>query len=115
MFEEQLLQRSGAAAVVEFRVPPESPYFDGHFPECKILSAAAQIDIILRLAGRYLAGGLAASGIKKLKFTKIIPPGVPIRLELAWAQNAGTLSFKMLDAEGGAPYASGSISMGGRG
>lgn len=115
MFEEKLLQRSGSSAVVEFRVPPESPYFDGHFPECKILSAAAQVAIILRLAGCYLTGGRAASGIKKLKFTKIIQPGVPIRLELAWDQNAGTLSFKMLATEGGCRYASGSMTMGGRG
>jgi 3-hydroxymyristoyl/3-hydroxydecanoyl-(acyl carrier protein) dehydratase len=112
VFDEKLLRRDAFSAAIEIRAPASSDYFDGHFPEFKILPAVAQSHIALGLGEKYFGSGIAVSKAKKLKFTKIIRPGDRVRLDLSWAQDTRTLSFRMSEGEGGALFSCGSFVMG---
>jgi 3-hydroxymyristoyl/3-hydroxydecanoyl-(acyl carrier protein) dehydratase len=99
--EEELLEKTGDAAALEFVIPRESAYFDGHFPGAPVLSAAAQVDLALRFAARHLGTSrfVAASG--RIKFPARILPGTRVRLELEVNREENSLRFKMIDPRGG--------------
>ena len=46
--DEKVLSQSGDSAEIEFFIPASSDFFDGHFPEFKLLPAVAQFEIITR-------------------------------------------------------------------
>ncbi len=45
---EKILEKSENKVVLEFVIPATSDFFDGHFPEFKLLPAVAQFEIITR-------------------------------------------------------------------
>jgi acyl-coenzyme A synthetase/AMP-(fatty) acid ligase/3-hydroxymyristoyl/3-hydroxydecanoyl-(acyl carrier protein) dehydratase len=110
---ETILKKTETSVSLEFTVTEESPYFDGHFPEIKILPAAAQFDLVVHFASRYLGTGLRVSGIKRIKFPSVIRPGIPLVLNLSYDKDSQTLSFKTSGAEGETIYSSGSLVLGG--
>jgi acyl-coenzyme A synthetase/AMP-(fatty) acid ligase/uncharacterized membrane protein len=109
---EQVLEESPSRVVLEFSVPEESDYFNGHFPEIKILPAVAQAEIVIRFAARFFKCGIGAAKLKKLKFINIIQPEDRVRLELLYKEEARRLSFTMTGADKSLPLSSGIILMG---
>jgi uncharacterized membrane protein/acyl-CoA synthetase (AMP-forming)/AMP-acid ligase II/3-hydroxymyristoyl/3-hydroxydecanoyl-(acyl carrier protein) dehydratase len=102
----EVLERTETSVKVAFSIPPSSPYFDGHFPGFAILPAVAQTDIVLRFAAQYLNMPLAAKEIKRIKFTNLVKPDVPLVLNIE-KKSAG-LSYVLTG--GGAPvYSQGSL------
>jgi hypothetical protein len=99
-------ERTEDGAVFAFSVPGSSPYFDGHFPECPILPAVAQFELVCACAAS-LRKGFSASGSRRIKFSNIITPGVPLRLALELKQDA--LSFVLGSPDGAVTYSSGTI------
>jgi 3-hydroxymyristoyl/3-hydroxydecanoyl-(acyl carrier protein) dehydratase len=111
ILKETVLEKTENAVSLEFAVPEEHPYFDGHFPEFKILPAAAQFDLVVRFASRYLGTGVKVREIKRIKFANIVRPGTPLVLNLSRDKDSGVLSFKSTGREDGILYASGSITL----
>jgi uncharacterized membrane protein/acyl-CoA synthetase (AMP-forming)/AMP-acid ligase II len=109
---ERVLEQTGTKAVLEFSVPPESGYFDGHFPELRVLPAVAQFELAIRFAGRYLGTALNVERAKRLKFSTLIRPGVPLRLELARADDGRAVSFTFASPDGKTVYSSGAFTIG---
>jgi 3-hydroxymyristoyl/3-hydroxydecanoyl-(acyl carrier protein) dehydratase len=105
---ETILEKTENAVSLEFVVSGESPYFDDHFPEFKILPAAGQFDLVVRFASRYLGTGVKVREIKRIKFAGIVRPGTPLILSLSYNKDSGVLSFKSTGLEG-STYASGSM------
>ena len=78
----QIIEKNENSVVLEFSIPGSSDYFDGHFPGYPILPAVAQIDLIMRCASQHLGTGMGISEIKRIKFTNLILPNVPLLLKL---------------------------------
>lgn len=75
-------RRDSDALTFELDVPPDLPYFDGHFPDTPILPAVAQIDWAVRLALEHFEVTERFSGLRALKFMRVVQPRAPLTLEL---------------------------------
>jgi uncharacterized membrane protein/3-hydroxymyristoyl/3-hydroxydecanoyl-(acyl carrier protein) dehydratase len=102
-----LREQSPGRAALEFSVPPGSDYFNEHFPALKILPAVAQFEMVLRFANRYLGTPLRMKKAKRIKFSSLVRPGVPLRMELVLAED-GLLNFVISSPDGNTVYSSGS-------
>ena len=108
MTEEKLITQTENSVTLEFSVPDTSPYFDGHFPDFPILPAVAQVDLILRFASRYLGTGSGLSELRRIKFSSLIRPFTPLRLNIE--RNGEIISFKMTSIDDGAiVYSQGTV------
>jgi acyl-CoA synthetase (AMP-forming)/AMP-acid ligase II/3-hydroxymyristoyl/3-hydroxydecanoyl-(acyl carrier protein) dehydratase len=86
-------ERTDTSAVLELVFPPELDYFDGHFPEFKLLPAVAQLELAVRFADQYFAAGLALTGAKRIKFSAMIRPDAPVLLNLKYDPEKKALRF----------------------
>ncbi|MCL2066639.1 MAG: AMP-binding protein [Treponema sp.] len=112
---EKLVEKTESAegmvkAVLDFSVPEESDYFNGHFPQLKVLPAVAQFELAVRFSGGYLGTGLDVRGAKRLKFSSPVLPGAPLRMELV--KNGDIVSFTIKSPDGKELYSSGSFAAG---
>ena len=106
--------RSETAVTLEFAVLPESDYFNEHFPSLRILPAVAQFELAVRFAARYLGTGLDARRAKRLKFSSLVRPGVPLRLELSKSgDRPRVVTFSFSSPESDTVYSSGAFSIDG--
>ena len=96
----------------EFVIPASSDFFDGHFPEYKLLPAVAQFEVITRFSRKYFGTQRYVPNIKRIKFSAPIRPDTKIRLELTYKKEKGSVSFNMADAKvEGKVYSSGSFAV----
>jgi acyl-CoA synthetase (AMP-forming)/AMP-acid ligase II/3-hydroxymyristoyl/3-hydroxydecanoyl-(acyl carrier protein) dehydratase len=111
--EEKIIEKTDTSLIVSFTVPAESPYFDGHFPEFKLLPAAAQIAIIIHMLSRHFAGRFLVREIKRVKFQDMIRPGASLVLSFSFKKETGALSFSITGSGGKPAYSSGSLFLSG--
>lgn len=108
---EVIINKEENKIVLEFVIPVTSDFFDGHFPEYKLLPAVAQFEIVTRFARKYLGTQRYVPSIKRIKFSAPIRPETKVRLELTKNVDKGSLSFSITDANvEGKAYSSGSFS-----
>lgn len=108
---EVIINKEENKIVLEFVIPVTSDFFDGHFPEYKLLPAVAQFEIVTRFARKYLGTQRYVPSIKRIKFSAPIRPETKVRLELTKNVEKGSLSFSITDANvEGKAYSSGSFS-----
>lgn len=90
-------------------VPPDSPWFSGHFPNEPILPGIAQLSMVFSLIRRAMAGGGDArfTEIRRVRFKRIIRPGDPIRVHAAPVKpGSDVFAFRvMIDEDGLWPIA----------
>lgn len=86
-------EQTDTSVVLELAFPPEIDYFDGHFPEFKLLPAVAQLELVVRFADQYFVPGLTISGAKRIKFSAMIRPDSRIFLNLTHDPEKKTLHF----------------------
>jgi 3-hydroxymyristoyl/3-hydroxydecanoyl-(acyl carrier protein) dehydratase len=103
----RIVEKTENSAILEFLVPPASPYFDGHFPAFSILPAVAQIELITRFADFCFGSGIALSEIRRVKFTSIIQPLT--QLVLRMEKDNKRIVFKMTSPDGKTVYSSGTL------
>ena len=80
--DEQVISRDETNVVLEFVIPATSDFFDGHFPEFKLLPAVAQFEIITRFSRKYFKTQRYIPNIKRIKFSNPILPDSKLRLDL---------------------------------
>ena len=109
---EKILEKEDNKIALEFIIPEESDFFDGHFPEFILLPAVAQFEVITRFSRKYFGTQRYIPSIKRIKFSAPIRPDSNIRLDLAKNVAKGTVSFNMADAQNAEHvYSSGSFSI----
>jgi 3-hydroxymyristoyl/3-hydroxydecanoyl-(acyl carrier protein) dehydratase len=84
--------------MAEGRVPPDSPWFSGHFPNEPILPGIAQLSMVFELIRRALAGkgDVRFKEIKRVRFKQIIRPDDPIRIVVGPVDPAkGAIPFRI--------------------
>ena len=110
--DEVVVSRDENAVVLEFVIPATSDFFDGHFPQYKLLPAVAQFEVITRFSRKYFGTQRYVPNIKRIKFSAPIKPGTKIHLELTFKKEKGTVTFNMADADvEGKVYSSGSFAV----
>lgn len=94
---------------LEVLIPLSSDYFDGHFPEFKLLPAVAQVDLVSHFAKRYFGTKLSTSEIKRIKFIdKILPDTITI-FKMKFDSSTNKISFEITDFSGTKTFAKGNF------
>lgn len=96
--DEKVIEKSENKVALEFMIPASSDFFDGHFPEFKLLPAVAQFEVITRFSRKYFGTQRYIPNIKRIKFSAPILPDSKIRLDLELKLEKGTVAFNMADA-----------------
>ena len=96
---EKILSQEENKIELEFIIPETSDFFDGHFPEFKLLPAVAQFEIITRFSRKYFGTQRYIPNIKRIKFSAPIRPDSKIHLSLEHKFEKGSVSFVMADAD----------------
>lgn len=109
---EEVISKEENAVVLEFVIPATCDFFDGHFPQYKLLPAVAQFEIITRFSRKYFGTQRYVPNIKRIKFSAPIKPDTKIHLELTYKKEKGSVTFNMADANvEGKVYSSGSFAV----
>ncbi len=93
---------------LEVFIPETSDYFDGHFPDFKLLPAVAQIDLVAHFAERYFGTTLSTPEIKRFKFSDKLLPNSTVVFKLKFEGENCKVTFEISDFTGSKIYASGS-------
>ena len=98
--------------IAEFTVSPSLVWLRGHFPDAPVLPGAAELFIAGSLAGEISAlrgVPLSFSGADRVKFMRPALPGDRLRAELTLSDSGDSVSFRLVPAEGGPAYSSGTL------
>ena len=108
--DEIIVNKGENTLALEFVIPASSDFFDGHFPEYRLLPAVAQFEIITRFSRKYFGTQRYVPNIKRIKFSAPIRPDTKIHLELTYKKEKGSVAFNMADAQvEGKVYSSGNF------
>jgi acyl-CoA synthetase (AMP-forming)/AMP-acid ligase II len=106
LFERQALppftvtSRAACEVVLSLSLNDCLHAFDGHFPQLAVLPGVAQVDWALRLAQRYFPIDGRFSGIRQLKFQRILQPDDDISLTLRFLPAGKEVSFVYASKQG---------------
>lgn len=110
--DEKIVEKKGNSVSLEFSIPESSDFFDGHFPEFKLLPAVAQFEVVTRFSRKYFNTQRYVPAIKRIKFSNPIRPDTNVHLDLEYRAEKSSVSFSMQDADiEGKVYSSGSFSV----
>jgi 3-hydroxymyristoyl/3-hydroxydecanoyl-(acyl carrier protein) dehydratase len=109
---EKVLEQSGDRVVLEFVIVAESAYFDGHFPEFKLLPAVAQFELAVRMADRYFGTGINVARLRRIKFSTVVLPGTLIHMELHYREQKNEVAFTLMTPAKDITYSTGTFSPG---
>ena len=96
--DEQIISKEEGKVVLEFVIPASSDFFDGHFPEYKLLPAVAQFEVVTRFSRKYFGTQRWVPSIKRIKFSAPIRPDTKIHLELTYKAEKQSVTFNLSDA-----------------
>lgn len=94
---EQEILKEDQHVVLKLNITEESDFFDGHFPEFKLLPAVAQFEVITRLSGVYFGTKRIVPDIRRIKFSSPILPGTEALLDMKFNAERSTLVYKLSD------------------
>ena len=110
--DEQIISKEEGKVVLEFVIPASSDFFDGHFPEYKLLPAGAQFEAVTRISRKSFGTQRWVPSIKRIKFSAPIRPDTKIHLELTYKAEKQSVTFNLSDANvEGKVYSSGTFNV----
>ena len=84
----------------DIHVPPDSPWFDGHFPGEPVLPGVAQIGMVFDAISKARNRDLRISGVRRVRFKRMIRPGDQLKVIAApLNQEIGAYSFRIMIQE----------------
>lgn len=96
---EEIISRTEDSVELQFLIPAASDFFDGHFPEFKLLPAVAQFECVTRFAKKYLGTQRYVPRIHRIKFSAPIRPDTTVQLKLELNKEKSTVSYSLWDAK----------------
>jgi len=82
------------------RVPADSPWFDGHFPEEPVLPGIAQLGMVHDLLCRAFDRQLPVARMSRVRFRQMIRPEQQLTLIVQRDEAAGSHRFRIAGDEG---------------
>jgi 3-hydroxymyristoyl/3-hydroxydecanoyl-(acyl carrier protein) dehydratase len=82
------------------RVPPESPWFDGHFPDMPLLPGVAQLGMAHDLLIRILGAWRPVTQISRVRFKQMIRPDQALLLTVKIGTEDASHSFRISGENG---------------
>lgn len=104
-------RREPGVLTAKLLFPATSDYYDGHFPEFKLLPAVVQVDMVLRLARNFLEVPKELSKMNRTRFANPILPDVPVVVKITYNVDAGKVTFAYTSEDGETSYSNGSLVM----
>ncbi|MGS2718099.1 ApeI family dehydratase [Eionea flava] len=89
----QRVDISSTFASVRLHVPNNLSWFDGHFPEQKILPGVVQVDWAGKLAKALFADIGEFKQLSNIKFKSVVVPNTNMELELSYDMKKGSIKF----------------------
>lgn len=105
--DEEVIEKTDSSVKIRVKIPASSDYFDGHFPDFKLLPAVAQIDLMAHYAQKYFGLPLSTPEIKRFKFTDKILPDSTVLFKIDFDREKHRVTFEVSDAANGTVYSSG--------
>lgn len=99
IIDEKIIEKTDSSVILEVVIPESSDFFDGHFPEYKLLPAVAQFEVVTRFAKKYLGTERWVPHIKRIKFSAPIRPDTKIKLELNYKAEKKLVSYTISNAD----------------
>lgn len=81
------------SAVIQMHVDTHLRWFDGHFPDQKVLPGVVQIDWAGKLGKALFIKEQTFFQLTNIKFKTMVLPGTAMRLELLYNADKGSLKF----------------------
>ncbi len=103
--QETVISQSDSELILKVTIPADSDYFDGHFPDFKLLPAVAQVDLTAHFAARYFGISPAMSNIKRFKFSDKILPDSTVIFKISYKD--GKVAFELFSEDEKVSYSSG--------
>lgn len=97
LFDKQVTNGEIMARV---RVPANSPWFDGHFPEAPVLPGVAQLGMVHDLLCRTVDRPLPVAQVSRVRFKQMICPDQTLILTVKTGDESGSHSFRISGDEG---------------
>lgn len=85
-------------ARVVFTADATLEYFAGHFPEFPVLPGVVQVGWSREFCDRLFGGRHIIKGMRRVKFMRLVTPGIPVTLELS--QDGNRIAFHYFDDAG---------------
>ena len=110
--EEKVIEKNQDSVLLEFSVPENCDFFEGHFDEIHLLPAVAQIDIMMYFARKYFNVGRNVLATKRTKFGAPIFPGYTVRMNIKYSPEKNSIVYKLNSENGEKTYSTGTFSFG---
>ncbi len=92
---ETVVSKSDDAVTLKFTVPSSCDFYDGHFPEFKLLPAVGQFEIVTRFSKKYFNTQRFVPSARRMKFSAPVVPESVVILELSYNRPKQTVTFVM--------------------
>lgn len=93
------LELSPENAVITLHVPENLSWFEGHFPDQKVLPGVVQIDWAGKLGRALFVGANSFKQLTNIKFKTMVMPNTQMTLELRYDAEKGNLKFHFFNEE----------------
>lgn len=92
------IERQADAVIVNLRIQPELPWFQGHFPAVALLPGVVQTTWAVEFARRHFELPAQFHSMSNMKFMRFIFPGALLTLQLRYRADKGELAFEYREA-----------------
>ena len=93
---EKIIEKNENSVIFDVFIGADCDYFDGHFPEKKLLPAVAQFAIVSKAAEKHFAPSGFVKSIKRMKFQAPIFPDSTVRFSMK--KDADKIAFSLFDS-----------------
>lgn len=94
------------------KIPENSPWFAGHFPDDPVFPGIAQLDMVAAAVAEFKQDDLWIKKLSRIKFRKLIRPGDELSILAVGSKEKNSYSFRIIVA--GQEACSGVMSLAGR-
>lgn len=86
------------SALLSLHIPTDLSWFDGHFPDAKVLPGVVQVDWAGKLGKALFPALTTFQQLGNIKFKTMIMPDTQLTLELQYNESKGSLKFQYFNA-----------------
>jgi 3-hydroxymyristoyl/3-hydroxydecanoyl-(acyl carrier protein) dehydratase len=106
---ETVISKESNSILLEFKIPAESDFFDGHFPDFKLLPAVAQFYLVTFFSEKYFSIQNYIPSFRRIKFSAPVRPDSVLNLKLEKKTSTRSIKFALASPDKRILYSTGSF------